>query len=246
MGATGLLILCSIAIAALLAVSIANQYQTRVKQRRKQLRAMRTRAETLEQLTLGLDLVVENRDIAKCINSELLELLERMQALDASLSYVNLGIEKTRRRADNLNNSNAPRDTSRLMESDAQLVRTHKQLNEAHKVVEAQKNRGKLSAEERDSYINELNWLYLMVEVITFIGQGHKATNRSDRLTADAYYKKARQCLLHSNHSDPRRKQIIKELGEINNGKRASLSDHLMPENQYNPDRQTGTEEMSA
>lgn len=246
MGVTELLILCSIAVAALLAVSIANQYQTRAKQRRKQLRVMRIRAEGLEQLTLGLDLVVENQDITKCINRELLELLERMQGLDATLSYVNIGIEKARRRADNLSNNNTPRDISRLMESDAQLVRTHKQLNEAHKVIEAQKNRGKLSAEERDSYINELNWLYLMVEVVTFIGQGHKAINRGDRLTADAFYKKARQCLLHSNHPDPRRKQMISELGEIHNGKRASLSAHLMPEDQYNPDRQAGTEELSA
>ena len=76
-----------------------------------------------------------------------------------------------------------------------------------------------------------------MVGAISHIGQGHKAAIRGDMLSAHAFYKKAQQLLIQSPHPEPRRRRMIKELGEILSNKRKSLSLDLMPEDFYNPEQ---------
>lgn len=76
-------------------------------------------------------------------------------------------------------------------------------------------------------YLTELRWAHLMVAVMSYIGQGDKSMAISDRFSAQAFYRKAQQLLMESLQQDPRRLRLIKELSEMIDGSRSSLSRDL-------------------
>src|SRR5690606_4134095 len=80
---------------------------------------------------------------------------------------------------------------------------------------------------ELETYLSELRWAYLMVSVMSYIAQGEKSQGISDRFSAQAFYRKAQQLLMESMHQDPRRLKMIKEISEIVDGDRVSLSQEL-------------------
>jgi hypothetical protein len=69
-----------------------------------------------------------------------------------------------------------------------------------------------------------------MIETISIIGQGLRSKKRRDPVSAQSFYKRARQSLANSTHTDPRRHRIMKELSEMINNKRDLLSRDLMHE----------------
>jgi hypothetical protein len=83
---------------------------------------------------------------------------------------------------------------------------------------------GKISEAELDVYLGDLHWARLMVSVMSYIGQGDKRMAISDRFSAQAFYRKGQQLLMESLHPDPRRLRLIKELGEMIDGSRETLS----------------------
>jgi hypothetical protein len=87
--------------------------------------------------------------------------------------------------------------------------------------------RGTINEIELDAYLAELRWAYLMVSVMSYIGQGDKSMAISDRFSGLAFYRKAQQLLIESMHQDPRRIQMIKELSEMVDGDRIGLSRNL-------------------
>ncbi len=236
-----LIILCAIAAASLIIASVVNNREVKTKLVRQKLKQLKMRAEELEELVINLDQLVESRAIPKLINDEVIDLVSAMVELDSSARYLEASLINARKRAEELAIEREERSIVRLKESDSQIARTKHMLNEAGVVLRKQHANGRLTIYELETFISELAWTQLMVDVISLIGQGHKATNRHDVLTAHAFYKKAKHILAHAPHPDPRRFRMIKELGEILANKRRALSLDLMPENFYNPGEKSGT-----
>ncbi|UTA49381.1 hypothetical protein L1F30_07550 [Simiduia sp. 21SJ11W-1] len=232
---TSLIIFCAIAVLSLLVVSLANQRQERLRSRRIRLQKIKLRVDELETLLIHLTHLLENPDVLIQINDEIVDMYQAMIDLDSSLPYLEAGLNTAQQRASQLstNQSLKPR---RLLESDAKIALAQKHLTEAAKVIRHRQAHAKISMEEMQLFVRELSYQHLMVDVISMVGQGHKAMNKSNPLSAHAYYKKARQMLISSTHSDPRRHQMIKQVAEMLDGKRVSLSEELMPETFLNPD----------
>lgn len=234
---TSLIIFCTIAVLSLLVVSIANQREERQRSRRIRMHKLKLRVDELESLLINLSNLQENQDVLIQINDEITDMYRVMIQLDSSQSYLETGLKTAEQRNASFSEpyKNPPK---RLLESDAKIALAQKHLTEAAKVIRHRQAHAKISIEEMQIYIKELSYQHLMVDVISMIGQGHKAANKSNPLSAQAFYKKARQMLIQSTHSDPRRRQMIKEVAELLDGKRNSISKTLMPETFLNPDYQ--------
>jgi len=238
-----LIILCAIAIGSLVTVSVINQRELKAKHIRQKLKQLKLKVEELEELVINLDQLVESRTIPKVINDEIIDIVTAMLEQNKSAHYLEATLINARTRSEELSEYGGHRNICRLKDSDAQIARAQHCLGEAGRLIRAQHSNGCITLAEMETFISELSWTYLMVDVVSHIGQGHKAINRGDILTAHAFYKKAQQSLIQSPHPDPRRHRMIKEVGEILQNKRKALNLDLMPENFYNPPESTASAE---
>lgn len=234
---TSLIVFCAIAILSLVVVSLANQQEERQRSRRNRLNRLKMRVDELENLLLNVGQLLESQDILIQINEEISDMYRAMIDLDPNLPYLETGLHVAEQRGHQLMQSN-PGQPRRLLESDAKIALAQKHLAEAARVIRHRHSHAKISLEELQLFMKELSFQHLMVDVISMVGQGHKATNKGNLLSAQAFYKKARQMLMLSTHSDPRRPRFIKELAGILDGQTKSISSDLMPETYLNPDQQ--------
>ncbi len=226
-----LIVLCSIALLSLVAVSLANQREIKTRSIRAKLRTLKGKLESMEDLVIKLDKLLESRVIARLINEEIIDMAEGMIQLDRDATYLRATLSNAEQRANELNDEGAYREISRLVESDAQIARYQHAINEAGLLLKRLHASNKISQAELETFIGELSWCHLMVETISIIGQGQKSMKRKDPVSAQSFYKRARQTLIASSDSDPRRHRFIKEISELINNKRTSLSEDLMHEN---------------
>lgn len=228
---TLLFILIFITLAALGLVSIINQMQKRERASRMQQRQLRLQVELLEEVVDCLMQTLPNRQTAKHVNDEILDLLQKILQLERrNTTHIEASIKYAETRGNELVALKSRPRTSYLKDSDVQIAQAQSHLNKAAQVLRHQHSLGRVSDEELDVYLNELSWAHLMVSAVSFIGQGYKASGRGDIFSAQAYYKKAQYLLIESTHSDPKRMRMIRELGETIAGTRKVLSEDLMPE----------------
>jgi hypothetical protein len=230
-----ILILLAVAAIGLVVVSVANHLHTQEQQLRHRSMQFRRRVTELEEIVLTLDPLVASLAIPKLINEENLALTRKALELEPESETLRAHLERAEALAEDYDNESRPRETNRLLESDSAIARAKYYINEAVNILRRQHIRGELESERLDLFVSELAWAHLMVQVISMIGQGHKAMRRANHLSAYAFYRKAQQTLIDTIHSDARRHPMIRELSEILSGTRTALSEHLMPETYYNP-----------
>lgn len=225
---TLIVILFFLMFLALLAVSIINRIQLRQRERRLQQRSLRIHTEELAELVNCLEQTLPNRMITKHINDMIVSLQQQMLALeDNNPELLEMAIQKTEAYSEELLSSNNRHSISYQRESDAQIAKTQLHLNDAMHLLTQLSAQGVINETELEAYLDELRWAHLMVAVMSYIGQGDKSASISDRFSAQAFYRKAQQHLMESMHQDPRRLKMIKELSEMVDGARVSLSREL-------------------
>lgn len=225
---TLIVILFFLMLITLVAVSVINRMQQIQRQRRLQQRRLRIQAEELIELVISLEQTVPNRMIVKHINDMVISIQQQMLVLeDKSPEHIEAAIRKSELYSEELLNPNYKKATSYQRESDAQIAKTQLHLNEAMHMITQLAAQGNINEVEMDTYLSELRWAYLMVSVMSYIGQGDKSMSISDRFSAQAFYRKAQQLLMESMHQDPRRLKMIKELSEMVDGGRVGLSRDL-------------------
>lgn len=232
---TGVIIFLALIIFSLVVVSFANRIQTRNRLVRQRVQRMRLRIEELEEICAGIEPLLESVFIPKLINEEILDLIRSVKQLDPSASFVDVKLEHATALAAKLDAEQRSQPFHRVMTSDAAIAKHKHYLAEAARVVRRHQAIGRLQSDEMEFYIKELSWAYLMVDVVSHVTQGHKAVNRDDPIVAYGYYRRAQNLLMGAQSADERRHRLIRELGEVLNGKRLALSTDLMPETEFNP-----------
>jgi hypothetical protein len=225
---TLIVILFILMFLALVAVSVINRIQLRQRERRLQQRRLRIHTEELAEVVSCLEQTLPNRIITKHINDMIVSIQQQMLALeDKNPELLAMAIQKTEAYSEELLSSNNRHSISYQRESDAQIAKTQLHLNDAMHLVTQLAAQGTINETELSAYLSELRWAHLMVAVMSYIGQGDKSMAISDRFSAQAFYRKAQQHLMESMHQDPRRLKMIKELSEMVDGSRVSLSREL-------------------
>ncbi|GAB2198713.1 hypothetical protein [Sessilibacter sp. MAH4] len=227
-----------ICVGSLLVVSWANHIETRNRLIRQRIHILKKQYEEIQQLIITVDQTVEPRVIVKLLNEESLSILASARELDSDDSFIIAATKNAESLNKELSEDKEPdKRIYRIRESDAQIALAQYHLEKAANVLIHKQSRGEISYEELTDFKLALLWAKLMLTVYSLIAQGHQAVSRGELLPARAYYQKARGGLTQSSHPDKRRKLLIKELKEIIDGKKQSISEDLMPENDYNPDR---------
>jgi len=225
---TLIVILIFLMLVTLSGVSVLNRMQQRQRERRLQQRRLRVQAEELAEIVNCLEQTLPNRTITKHINDMIIALQQQMLALEEkNREHIEAAILKSELYSEELLNPKNRQSINYQRDSDAQIAKTQLYLNEAMHLVTQLAAQGTINEVELDAYLGELRWAYLMVSVMSYIGQGDKSLTISDRFSAQAFYRKAQQLLMESMHQDPRRLKMIKELSEMVDGDRVGLSRDL-------------------
>ena len=230
-----LIIFLALAFASLFIVSYVNRQQTRKRLVNSKFNQLKRLASDYVETGLIIESLLESPNILKVVNNEVIQIIHKMQQLNPDSPFIAIGLENAEFRRDELENPEYTMPINRAMDSDASVARAQSALTEAAKIVRNQQTHGQIELGEMEMYIRDLSWAYMMVSVITLIGQGHKATNRADILRAHAFYKKALEKATQSGHKEERQDQLISEIGEILSNRRKALSIELMPETHLNP-----------
>lgn len=225
---TLIVILVFLMLVTLSGVSVLNRMQQRQRHRRLQQRRLRVQAEELADIVTCLEQTLPNRTITKHINDMIIVVQQQMLALEEkSREHLEAAILKSELYSEELLNPKNRQSINYQRDSDAQIAKTQLYLNEAMHLVMQLAAQGTINEVELEAYLGELRWAYLMVPVMSYIGQGDKSMSISDRFSAQAFYRKAQQLLMESMHQDPRRLKMIKELSEMVDGDRVGLSRDL-------------------
>ena len=214
-----------ITFGALLVVSIVNNIQQQQRMRRLQQRRLRIQVDELHEMLACLEHTLVNPAIAKLVNDAIVDILHQILNLeDKNTDYIESAIRKAEAHSELLARPTHASIVRYQQDSDAQIAKTQLHLNEAITFLPHLAAQGKISEAELDVYLGEVQWAKLMVPTMSYIAQGDKSMGISDRFTAQAFYRKAQQALMESMHPDPRRLRLIKELSELIEGSRQSLS----------------------
>lgn len=220
-------------------VAIANHKTRKQLFIKHKLQQLRFHVEELENRVISLDTLCENRAIPKLLNDDVIDRYEAMLELQPDSASITASLENAKARQKELSDLTAPRIISRVCDSDAHIAKQQACVTEAARILRRQQTKGKITSTELKMYLDELTWLHLQIEVLTFIAHGHKNLNRHDQLTATGFYKKAQSALLRSQINHVSKAQLIKEVNDILFNKRRAISEDLMPESQFNPSEET-------
>ncbi|WP_317928706.1 hypothetical protein [Halioxenophilus sp. WMMB6] len=212
------------------------------------MRVLKAQYEELQQIIATVDQTVEPRSISRILNEEAINMTESMRELEPGDGYVLAALNNAMALQEELIQEQAKGRVYRIRESDSHIALTQKQLEKAAVLLSRRQALGLISPEELNSFRASLAWARLMISVLSYVAQGHQATNRGEVLPAKAYYQRAKSALAQSSHPDKRRTTMIRELKEIIANRRVSLSEELMPETDFNPDIQPalGSEEAAS
>lgn len=225
------IVLIIMAFVALIVVSFINRTQEKENFRRLQQRKYKIQAEALADVVTCLEQTLPSLVIPKLINDEVVGRWQQVLALETgSRTHLEASIRHTQLRSEEFLAGNRYVMPSYQKDSDAQIAHTQVQITEAGRILRHLCASGQISDIELEAYLAELSWAYLMVSVASYIGQGYKFSAMHDRFSAQGFYRKAQQLLMESLHPDPRRLRMIKELGELEDGSRSSISRELIPE----------------
>ena len=226
-----LIVLIVLALVALLVVSAINRKQEQEQIRRMHQRKLKLKVDAIVDIVNCLEQTLPSHLIAKYINDEAIELLQQILTLETgSKTHIENSLRHARIRSEEFANARVSTKPSYQKDSDAQITHTQLQLGETATMLRHICAQGKISDVELDAFTDELSWAFLMVSVTSFIAQGYKFAQLGDRFSVQGYYQKAQNLLMESLHKDPRRIRMIKELSEMIEGSRKSMSRDLMPE----------------
>ena len=230
-----IVLLLTLAVMSLFVVNFVNSRETRRRLVTQKITSLRRRIAELEEMSASLEPLLESTQIPRAINDEIIVLIETIMKLDPSNEYMKPTLEAAKTLSSDLALEKRSCQLMRALSSDAQVARCKFQLNEAARLVRRNQLAGRIDALEADTFIKELSWALMMIEVITYVNQGHVSIKQNDVLKAYGYYKHAQQTLIANPHSDQRRHRLIREVSDMLTNRRKALSEDLMPETANNP-----------
>lgn len=229
---TGIALFIILALLSLIVVSLANRFQTRHRMIRVKVQQLRLRIAELAEICGGIEPLLETTKVPRLINEEVIDLIRSVHRLHPEGAQMEAQLNSAEQLAEAFQRNQRQHGLNRVMPSDAKIAKHQFYLNEAGRLVRRHESLGRISSSELQDHLKELGWAHLMVAVISFVAQGHRASARGNPIVAFGFYQKAQNLLISSSVADERRHQMIRELGEIQNKKRETLSRELMPEPQ--------------
>lgn len=220
-------------------VSAINTRQTRARLVAKKLEELKRKINDLEEVSITLESLTGSTQIAMEITKEEKGTLEHMIQLDPKNQSFQLHLNKTIERLNILSNGITAHSLNRQFSNDAAMAKAQYCLNEAARIIQRRAASDLIETERQKKFTNDMIWARMMISITSLVGQGHKALHKDNHNKAIAYYKKAMDVAQKTATQDKKKPELIQELEELVQGKRTTLSSHLMPESQTIPENQS-------
>ena len=217
---------------SLICVSAVNTRQTRARLIVKKIEELKRKTNDLEEISIALESLTGNAQIAMEITKEEKETLEHMIQLGPKNQSFQLHLNNTTERLNILSNDTITRPLNRQFSNDAAIAKAQYCLNEAARIIQRRTTSGLIETNTQKKFINDMIWARMMISITSLVAQGHKASDKNNNSKAAAYYKKAMDIAHKTTTYDEKKPELIQELEELIQNKRTILSQHLMPENQ--------------
>ena len=209
-------ILISVIIISLIASGYANYRQQQRLKLRKMSQQLRKSAEHFRELASVIDHLSNNKSMAAELIGMSINTYQRMLTIEPNSEYVLTSLQSAKEFAQTLSNP-APIDTA--FNTDLEIYRTKRQLEDIEKIFRKMVDRGNLANEIFEEYHQELVWLYLQIQVDSMVHQADLAKERKDKVKSLAFYQKALNLLKQSSILDPRKQTRIKAIADLLSGK---------------------------
>lgn len=213
---------------ALSIVNIVNRIQERDRTRRLQQRKLKIQADSLMEIVNCLEHTVSSKIIAKLINDEVIKLLKGISQLNTTPQpTTEASINHAEHHSEELMSSQNNK-VSYQKGSEEKTAHTLLQLNEAIKLIRHLCFQNIISEGDLSNFERDISWSYLMVSVSPTIARGQRLLAAGDKFTSRGLFEKAQKLLTESLHPDPRRLEMVKELNELMDGSRDTMSERLL------------------
>lgn len=216
---------------SLMCVSVANTRQARARLIIKKIEELKRKTNDLEEISIALESLTGNPQIAMEITKEEKETLDHIIQLDPKNQSFQPLLNKTIERLNILSDGTTTHPMNRQLSNDAAIAKAQYCLNEAARIIQRRTMSGLIETNRQKKFINDMIWARMMISITSLVAQGHKAFDKNNHSKAVAYYKKAMDIAQKTTTYDERKPELTRELQELIENKRITLSLHLMPEN---------------
>ena len=217
---------------SLICVSAVNTRETRARLIAKKIEELKRKTTDLEEISIALESLTGNAQMAMEITKEGKETLEHIIQLDPKNQSFQLHLNNTTERLDALSNNTTTHPLNRQFSNDAAMAKAQYCLNEGARIIQRRTTSDLIETDRQEKFINDMIWARMMISIASFVGQGYEAYDKNNQSKAVAYYKKALDIAHKTTTPDEKKPELIQELEELTQNKRTTLSEHLMPEGQ--------------
>lgn len=228
-------------LVSLLTLNLVKRFQARHRQKCADLRMLYKRVNDQEELRACVEPLLESTAITALLNADVIALIQKVLELDPKAAHLHEQVQRARELTEIFAQGRRTQPLNRLMESDAAIAQSKYNLTDVIRQVRKQQSLGVIDKNASDQYLEELRWALLMVEVISYIGQGHEAVTQEGLPAAKALYRKALNLLNNDPSSEERHRKLKEELTELVSGQRSAISLDLMPESRFHPNEAGST-----
>lgn len=215
---------------SLMCMSAANTRQIRARLIAKKIEELKRKTNDLEEISIALESLTGSTQIATEITKEEKETLEHIMQLAPKNQSFQLHLNNTIERLNMLSNGTTTHPFNRQFSNDAAIAKAQYCLSEAARIIQRRTTLGLIETNRQKKFINDMIWARMMISITSFVAQGYKASRKNNHSKAAAYYKKAMDIAQTTTTYDEKKSELIQELQELAQNKRATLSQHLMPE----------------
>lgn len=204
--------LVALIIIGLIVSAFANHYQQKRAKLTSQIKQLRTSGDHLAEIAQKIDQISMNKSMAAELIGMAAKNFQKIIDLKADANHVRNALASAQEFAARLSRGQGNANPVARFDSTDEIAKTKQLLSDAEKIFRRMYDRGNLASETFKEYYTELKWLFIDVEVSSYIHQGILARGREDRLKSSKYFQQALNVLKRSSSTDPRKQAKLAEV----------------------------------
>jgi len=231
----GFLISLAFIVTSLLTLVLVNKKERRIEARQAWLRNLVRRCEELETIAQDTESLLHNQEILSTISTAIVNIYQQVYEEDNQAKHLEMRLNRAQHNLKQYQQGQIQRKLCRIRESDVGISKAIELLDQVQEILADANHNNRIDQAATDRMMTEIEYTRMSVEILSTVAQGHRYYSDDDFINANAHYYHAQKLAGQAKLNDPRRQQLVDEIGQLLSRERASLSAELMPEVEYNP-----------
>lgn len=231
----GFLISLGLIVTSLVTLVLVNKKERRLEARQAWLRSLVRRCEELETIAQDTESLLHNQEVLALISTEIVDIYQQVYQEDGQAKHLEMRLNRAKHNQKQYQQGQIQRKLCRIKESDVGISKAIELLDQVQEILAEANHKERVDQAATDRMMLEIEYTRMSVEILSTVAQGHRYYSDDDFINANAHYYHAQKLAGQAKLNDPRRQQLVDEIGQLLSRERASLSAELMPEIEFNP-----------